>query len=243
MDEQTVKGRFASLPELQRRIITAVALSLTAILIIWAGGFLFQACIIFAAIAMYQEWERLTADFGRRWQMAGYAYVIIPCTCLILLRQMGFVQEVSSGDETQHIMWVSPFLVAFPILCVAATDIGAYVAGKLIGGPKLAPSISPGKTWAGLFGGIAAASVLGAFIAPFSPYPQFIGTGFIVGLVLACLSQLGDLFESWLKRRAGVKDSGVIFPGHGGILDRVDGHVIAIPVFTVLAWLAGGTIL
>lgn len=243
MDAQTAKGKFANLPELQRRIVTGVALMLVSFAIVWAGGFIFTGCIMLAAILMYQEWHGLTVAMNRKWQIAGYFYVILPCACLIFLRQMGFLQEVPvTAETTQKVLWVTPALVLFPLLCVIATDVGAYFAGKIIGGPRLAPSVSPNKTWAGLIGGMAAAGAAGVLLAPFVPYPHTLATGLAVGLVLGLVSQMGDLFESWLKRRAGVKDSGTLFPGHGGILDRVDGHVTAVPLFTLLAWLAGGMI-
>ena len=101
-----------------------------------------------------------------------------------------------------------------------ATDIFAYFAGRAIGGPKLAPRISPNKTWAGLIGGMAGAGLLG-WRSPdwFEMEWSFHWMGAPMGLV----AQLGDLYESWEKRRAGVKDSGTLLPGHGGVLDRLDG--------------------
>jgi len=110
-------------------------------------------------------------------------------------------------------------------------DIGAYFAGKYIGGPKLAPMISPNKTWAGLIGGIALATAFGWLL-----HWRY---GLAVRLTLATpflamLAQGGDLFESWLKRRAGKKDSGTLFPGHGGVLDRLDGLVPVAPVAAFL---------
>ncbi len=110
-------------------------------------------------------------------------------------------------------------------------DIGAYFAGKFIGGAKLAPVISPNKTWAGLIGGLILASLFGAFM-----HWQY-GLAMRLTLatpLLALLAQGGDLFESWLKRRAGIKDSGTIFPGHGGVLDRLDGLVPVAPVAAFL---------
>lgn len=121
---------------------------------------------------------------------------------------------------------------------VWGTDIGAYIAGRLFNGPKLAPDISPNKTWAGLWGGMA--------LAAFSGYVLSIGFGAehpiqLIGLavILAGVSQLGDLFESYFKRRSGVKESGGLIPGHGGILDRIDGLVFAA-IFLMLFHLAVG---
>jgi phosphatidate cytidylyltransferase len=114
---------------------------------------------------------------------------------------------------------------------VWATDIGAFFAGRSIGGPKLAPKLSPNKTWAGLIGGIVAASLLAIVlhVQYGLPWRMTLATPF-----LAVLAQGGDLYESWLKRRAGVKDSGNILPGHGGLLDRLDGVVPVAPVAALL---------
>jgi phosphatidate cytidylyltransferase len=116
--------------------------------------------------------------------------------------------------------------VYYLLVVVWGTDIGAFLTGRLIGGPKLAPAISPNKTWAGLFGGMALAAGLGyAAAAVCGSGSLGVYTGLAV--VLAVVAQLGDLFKSFFKRRAGVKDSGQLIPGHGGVLDRIDGLVFA----------------
>ena len=121
--------------------------------------------------------------------------------------------------------------IAFPVILLVATDSGAYFAGKTIGGAKLAPSISPNKTWAGLFGGIAAA-IIAAFLSQnIVPWPNGLISVIVIGTMTAILGQIGDLFESWLKRKEGVKDSGDLLPGHGGVLDRIDGYIIVIPIY------------
>lgn len=137
------------------------------------------------------------------------------------------------------------------IASVVATDTGAYFAGRTIGGPKIAPSISPSKTWAGLFGGMAAAALVlslvmavRAIVIGTDPdlwnreQPYFILSNMVVaiaiGALAAILAQAGDFFESWMKRRAGVKDSGRLIPGHGGLFDRVDG---LLPVACLLGLL------
>jgi phosphatidate cytidylyltransferase len=135
-------------------------------------------------------------------------------------------------------------LLAMPLLAlivtlatVIFTDVGAYFVGRAIGGPKIAPAISPSKTWAGLFGGMIAAGlwmalavgVVGATLGALAPSPdvalkpQHLAIGAAVGAGLAVAAQAGDFLESWLKRKAGVKDSSRLIPGHGGVLDRVDG--------------------
>jgi phosphatidate cytidylyltransferase len=119
---------------------------------------------------------------------------------------------------------------------VWTTDIGAYATGRAIGGPKLAPAISPGKTWAGFYGGVGTASIVGG------AWALFTGLAPVLLLLLAPLfsvaAQGGDLFESWMKRRAGVKDSGRWLPGHGGVFDRLDG-LLPVAILTALAVVAG----
>lgn len=142
---------------------------------------------------------------------AGVAYVGFPVLSLLWL--------MGREDGLLLTMWA--------LSLVWATDIGAFFAGRGIGGPKVAPSISPNKTWAGLIGGMVAATIL-AFVF----HTEF-GLAFALVLVtpvLAFFAQVGDFFESWLKRRAGVKDSGTLLPGHGGVLDRLDGVITSAPL-------------
>lgn len=153
---------------------------------------------------------------------AGILYAVFPAAALILLREQ-------PGQGMALALWT--------LVIVWATDIGAYFAGRAIGGPKLAPKLSPNKTWAGLFGGMAAALIIGAGIAWATALPFVC---WVAGAPLAVVAQMGDLFESWLKRRSGVKDSGRLLPGHGGVLDRLDG-VVPVAVL-VAAGVAGGLI-
>ncbi|HEX8448181.1 MAG TPA: phosphatidate cytidylyltransferase, partial [Allosphingosinicella sp.] len=133
------------------------------------------------------------------------------------------------------VQWADFSLVFWLMLVTWATDIFAYFAGRSIGGPKLAPKISPNKTWAGLIGGMAGAAVVGAVFAYLSgisaDLPDFLWLGAPMGL----LAQLGDLYESSVKRRRGVKDSGSLLPGHGGVLDRLDGLLpVILATFLIL---------
>jgi phosphatidate cytidylyltransferase len=150
----------------------------------------------------------------------GILYVGAPALAVVWLRS-----AVPGGME--HLIWL--------LMVIWATDICAYLVGRSLGGPKLAPTISPGKTWSGLMGGVAGATLMGGVAA------QALGAGYAfaaaVGGCLAVVGQVGDLFESALKRRAGVKDSGHLIPGHGGLLDRIDGLVFAAPVFAGMVWL------
>lgn len=215
-------GRWA---ELRVRLVSALALGTMVLIAVLLGGLLFTLVMVAAALLVLREWDALTAGEGRVWALAGLVYAAVPCALLLWLRGIVLPLQPHAGLS----------LTLSLIFMVIATDVGAYFAGRQFGGPKLAPRISPGKTWAGLAGGMAAAAAAGAACSTFSPYPATFGGGLAVGALLAAVAQGGDLFESWLKRRAGVKDSGALLPGHGGAMDRLDGYAAAIPVFALLA--------
>jgi phosphatidate cytidylyltransferase len=155
------------------------------------------------------------------WGGLGLAYAMLPCMALLYLR------EIPVYGAT---------IVLWTIALVAATDTAAYFSGRLIGGPKLWPSVSPKKTWAGLFGGMACAALVGAGLSGLSGHFSPVKIA-VVSAVLAVVSQGGDLSESSLKRHFDVKDSGSILPGHGGVMDRLDGLAFAAPIVAVLWWL------
>ncbi len=158
------------------------------------------------------------------WAALGGVYLVAGFFSLIYLRSI----------ESQGLVFI-----AYLIAVVWGTDTGAYVAGRTIGGAKILPKISPKKTWAGLIGGMVTAGVLGyVIIDGFAPELPAVWAG-LLGMVLAVLAQVGDFVESYAKRRADVKDSGALIPGHGGLLDRVDG--LFLPAFTlcVVAFLMG----
>src|SRR5260221_3799730 len=123
--------------------------------------------------------------------------------------------------------------------CIWATDIGAYVVGRSTGGAKLARRISPGKTWSGLFGGMAWAAVVSAAVGYAFGLGETIALA-AIGAGLAVVGQIGDLVESAAKRGAGVKDSGTLIPGHGGLLDRIDGLVAVLVVVALVRLVVGG---
>lgn len=154
--------------------------------------------------------------------LGGYAYLALPLIALIELRQM------EEGG----------ILVLYLLVLVWLTDIFAMLAGKSIGGPKLAPVISPNKTWVGLFGGMAGASVGGVVMAQIFGWPGIVLVG-VLSAGFAVIAQLGDLLESWVKRLYEVKDSGTLLPGHGGLLDRIDG-LISVLAVTFLFLLGAG---
>lgn len=157
------------------------------------------------------------------WYGLGVAYLAAACLAFLWLLAIPDVGRAM-------ILWL--------VAVVWATDTGAYLAGRTLGGPKLAPSISPGKTWAGLFGGVGAAALVGLVVAVLR------GQGSAAALVgssmaLALVAQVGDLFESSLKRRFGAKDSSNLIPGHGGVLDRIDGLLAGALVLGGAIWLTG----
>jgi phosphatidate cytidylyltransferase len=155
----------------------------------------------------------------------GVLYIGLPSVALVWLRH-----DPDHGGLA--ILWL--------LLVVWATDIVAYFVGRSVGGPKLAPRISPGKTWSGLIGGMAGAALVG-LVAAWLMDGAALG-GAALGAILAVVAQAGDLFESWAKRMAGVKDSGTLIPGHGGILDRVDGLLFAAPAFAALVAVMGAQV-
>ena len=208
--------------ELMVRSLAGIVMAGIALAAAFLGGYAFAILVALAAGAMFVEWRRLTEGWGVGWMIAGFAYALLPALALLWLRD-----RAPQGLELLY--WV--FIVTW------TTDIGAYFAGRAIGGPKLAPAISPNKTWAGLIGGMVSAALAGwawcNFVEP--PLSQAL---LLLAPAFAAAAQGGDLFESWLKRRAGAKDSGSMLPGHGGILDRLDGLGV-VAVLTAL-FQAGG---
>ena len=131
-----------------------------------------------------------------------------------------------------------PYLVLFLLLLIWASDIAAYFGGRRWGQAKLAPALSPGKTWAGAYAALVAAAGAGVILVLLLGVGPWRGLALVViCLVTAVISVVGDLFESLLKRRRGLKDSGTLLPGHGGILDRIDSMTAAAPVFTLGLWM------
>ena len=165
--------------------------------------------LLFAGIGMFLAISGVVRFAGKRWISTGLLYAGLPAVSLIWLR--------AQPDGFALVMWA--------MALVWATDVFAYFAGRSIGGPKIWPEISPNKTWAGLIGGATAAGLFSAIFGHFAGWEQSPALLFLFGVLLAIVAQAGDFFESWLKRRAGVKDSGKLLPGHGGLMDRVDGLV------------------
>jgi phosphatidate cytidylyltransferase len=211
--------------ELATRTAVGIILIAIALVTTFLGGTPFAVMVAAVATIMYLEWTRMLSGWGLSWKVYGFFYCLLPAISLLWIREQAEYAGVGRGPDL--LIWV--FLVVW------ATDIGAYFAGRGIGGPKLAPSISPNKTIAGLIGGIASAAIVaGAWVT----LVELPGTLLWLAAPLALASQLGDLFESGLKRRAGVKDSGTWLPGHGGLLDRLDG-LVPVAMLTAGLMLAG----
>ncbi|HYC95585.1 MAG TPA: phosphatidate cytidylyltransferase [Sphingomicrobium sp.] len=198
--------------ELATRTAVGIILILIALASALFGGTVFAILVALIATIMYLEWSRMVGHWGLGWRVYGFVYCLLPAVALLWIRERAEYDGIGQGFDL--LIWV--FLVVW------STDIGAYFAGRTIGGPKLAPSISPNKTIAGLIGGvISAATLAGAWVY----YVGLPAPLLWLAVPFAVAAQLGDLFESGLKRRAGVKDSGTWLPGHGGLLDRLDGLV------------------
>lgn len=206
--------------ELPIRIVMGAAMILVALGAALVGGYTFALLVAAAATIVFYEWTRITRGWGAAWYVAGFVYALIAALSILWIRDR-------ADNGIALVLWV--FLVVW------ATDIGAYFAGRAIGGPKLAPSISPGKTWAGFYGGVAAATIVGGAWALFTGLPLIV---LLLVPLFSVVAQGGDLFESWMKRRAGLKDSGTWLPGHGGVFDRLDG-LLPVAVLTALAVVTG----
>ncbi|MEQ8745258.1 phosphatidate cytidylyltransferase [Pyruvatibacter sp.] len=155
----------------------------------------------------------------KRWPMMGFPYILLPCIAIVWLRE--------GGD------W--GMLTLYWLLAVVwATDIMAFGVGRTVGGPKLAPRVSPAKTWSGLLGGMAGAAIAGGATSLILDLNAFWLLAFLSG-IMAVIAQVGDIAESRLKRYADVKDSGALIPGHGGVLDRVDGLLFAAVAAAMVA--------
>jgi phosphatidate cytidylyltransferase len=250
------------------RIIAALVLAPAAIAIAYAGGWLWAALVTLAASGLYVEWLTIVGAARQMRVVApGVTALVIAGFCLawgridasLLVLAVGFAAVALLSPERRHWTATGFFYAAsaetaavlvrldqaygfvaliLVLLVVWVTDIGGYFAGRGIGGPKLWPRVSPKKTWAGAIGGFVASLVVAAGFAVSGVGKT--GPLLLLGAVLSVASQLGDLFESAVKRRFGVKDSSHIIPGHGGLLDRLDGFVAAIVLAAIFGILRGG---
>lgn len=231
--EVPLKVKTSDLPV---RVASAAVMLAIAVGAFVAGGVWLRGFIVLVALGCYAEFARLVWRATRGW----FARLVAFAAGLLYIGAAAAVLE-GAGQ----------FLLILMIGVTIFTDTGAYFSGRAIGGPKIAPAVSPSKTWAGLCGGIAASALWVVLWAvylndPMSDLgPRFsLGLGLSAGNVallaacgagLAVVAQAGDFFESWLKRKAGVKDSSRLLPGHGGVFDRVDGLLPVALVVGVLS--------
>lgn len=243
--------------ELKLRIVSGIVLAAVVLAATWYGGVAFRLLSAAIALLVYYEWSAITrlprTDLVLGWVQTGILAVAvlagwtgIALVLLGLFLLVSFVRAIASAEAR---VWLPAGIfyaglsgislaavrgddatgfaaMLFVFALVWATDILAYFVGRAIGGPKLAPRISPGKTWSGAIGGTISAVVAGSAVAlsMTDASPIWIVPA---AFVLSVASQAGDLFESFIKRRFGVKDSSRLIPGHGGVMDRVDGLVVA----------------
>lgn len=213
--------------DLGPRALSAAIMLPLALYCLFAGGWAWSALVLAATAGLLWEWWRMwRLKPGPRPGLslaAGWAYMLLGAASLHWLR----------SDSAVGLMDV-----LFLLAVVWSSDIGAYVAGRVMGGPKLAPRVSPGKTWSGALGGLVAAMAVGLLVSQqFAPGPVM--HALVVAAGLSVASQLGDLLESACKRHFGVKDSSRLIPGHGGVFDRLDGVLGAAPVAVGLALALG----
>jgi len=189
------------------------------------GGLLFALFWLAAGATVFWEWFNLvtSADQRARWLTAGAVYAGAAALCPIVLR----------ADADYGLV-----AIFFLFAVVWTTDIAAYFVGRIFGGPKLWPAVSPKKTWSGALGGLAGAIIAAFVVASFAALSH--GAAIVLAALLSVASQAGDLFESHLKRRFGVKDASHIIPGHGGVMDRLDGFIFAAALATLIGLARGG---
>lgn len=249
------------------RVAAAVVLAPLTVGIAYLGGWLWALLVLAAAVGLYVEWLTIVgAARNTAVLVAGVVALLVGGLCMVhwiavaaAVMAAGLVVVAIAGGERRvwaatGLAYAACALVAsdlvrgdaetgflalmFVLLVVWVTDIGGYFAGRGIGGPKLWPRVSPKKTWAGAIGGLVGSLVVAAVFAVLGLGRM--GPLLALASVLSVVSQLGDLFESAVKRTFGVKDSSHIIPGHGGLLDRLDGFVAAIVFAALVGALRGG---
>ena len=267
-EEKAAPAATSDSRNLVMRIAVAAVLIPFAVATAWAGGWLWSTLVTLAAIGLFVEWLAIVGLAGvTRVMVPGVAALAVAGICLAVNRLdtalvvlgVGLAAVAAIAPERRN--WTAAgFLYAaaaqiasvllrldpvkgfaalmFVLLIVWVTDSGGYFAGRGIGGPKLWPRVSPKKTWAGAIGGLAASLAVAAGFVMFDLGRM--GPLLLISGALSAVSQLGDLFESAVKRRFGVKDSSHIIPGHGGLMDRLDGFVAAVVVAAIFGFLRGG---
>lgn len=235
------------------RIVVGISLILLALSAIFAGGWSFTILAALAALLLFGEWCAMHG-IERRWRRLGQGLLAVVALfahagevrmALLLLTAMALALTFAMRPRGPRWPALGIFYAGLPMLALVrlrdtvggadvllwvmgivwATDILAFCCGRLVGGARIWPAVSPNKTWAGLLGGMAGAALFSALFAGARGFGSGALLWLVLGMALAVVAQAGDFFESFLKRRAGVKDSGRLLPGHGGVMDRLDGLV------------------
>lgn len=254
--------------DLRLRLVTALVLGPLVLACIWLGAHFFTALVAVMVAGLAWEWVRLCGGTVRGMGGVAVPVTVLAAGALaagghemagllLLLPGAVLAHRLARGRHAwflaagvlyiglagialialRHEPGVGRDNLIFLILVVWASDSAAYVAGRALGGPRLWPAVSPGKTWSGAAGGLLGAVLVG--IVAHALWPGSAVQGALVAGLLGLLAQAGDLLESALKRRFGVKDSSNLIPGHGGLLDRLDGLLAAAPVAAILSWFLG----
>lgn len=260
------KPRFSNLT---LRVMTALILGPIVLAGLVLGGPALLVVLVLLTLTCMQEWIRMIDPTSAGWRrdaliawpvaavlvaalsgpLASLSVLLVGAIVLTVARRGAWIALGAPyvALASVAILWlrgqpeIGLALALFAVLVVWATDIGAYAAGRAIGGAKLWARVSPNKTWAGLVGGAVAAALVGAIVGLVAG-ARLAWLVPIVAALVAVVAQLGDLFESATKRRVGRKDSGALFPGHGGVLDRVDGLLTALPAVALFHAVLGPTI-
>ena len=252
------------------RVVSSAVLAPLAIAAAYFGGVTFLAFWFAASLIVLWEWDTLVCAHDKNpvliigavtlvgsalllaFDRAGTALTLIALSVFGIATLASKIRRIwcALGIVYAGALLLAPVLlrndavwgfaaIMFLFVVVWATDIGAYFTGRAIGGPKLMPLVSPGKTWSGAFGGTAAGIIGGVLVAHYAGATNLAVIG-LLALILAIVSQIGDLFESWIKRRYNAKDSGTLLPGHGGLMDRLDGFLTAVIVAALIGLVRGG---
>jgi len=227
---EPVKASAPARSNLALRVVSSLVMAPLALIVAWLGGLVFVVFWVLAASIVLWEWSRLVVHGRLRgfsridWLAAGVGYAAVLLFAPLILRRdpaLGFAA------------------IAFLFAVVWVTDIAAYFAGRALGGPKLWPAVSPKKTWSGAIGGTLAgivAAILTVKLLGVSVSPMLV----LVAGLLSVVAQAGDLLESAVKRHFGAKDAGSIIPGHGGVMDRLDGFLTAAAAAAMVGLIRGG---
>lgn len=243
--------------DLLPRVLSGVVMAAVAFGLTYAGPMPFAALLLFGGMVLAWEWGHMVRGANVDATMAAHVAAVVAAVVLVAMGQTGLalialaiglilvgllamghhavlsaVGVLFAGLPAIALIWLRNdgalgfTAVLFVMLAVIATDTAAYFSGRLIGGPKIWPRVSPNKTWAGLIGAVIGAALVGIVISQFVPGARP-GRLAVIGALLAVVAQMGDFAESALKRHFGAKDASALIPGHGGLMDRVDGLVTA----------------